>query len=414
MGNNRFSLVHAICDPPNTPLLNTQVYERAYFQTNKGKSSPEQTFVFVFAALRTLLQNNYYKSIRSARKSFYPVRFVLVPFSSRLGPLLTAFTLRCYRFFFIKHRIIFHSRGETPVYWINKVKRKDDKMIIDVRGYTPIEIFARSNKFDPSDLSIIEKQVFLSYEENLRNVLKFADAIFTVSTPLAVYLKKRFNLLSDVEIIPCVTSEMKPDQMIKVNAREESINIVYLGGAQSYQSLKELILPFVKALTNLDERVVVHFVSQDKPIIDRYLKESGIFGDQTISVCLPQEEVGAYLLKMDLGLILRSPSFMNSFSQPVKMGEYLASGVGIVFEKGTGDLRALLQERGIGFEVELWNRDNEHIECEARRLLSWFDQNCLRIKAESQNFIFTEYNWNRYSIMENNVYHRLLGDRRLG
>lgn len=410
MNRTDFSLIHIVCNELETPLLHTQVYERALYQTLIPLgSAPKKTYVLFFEAFSTILSRKFYLSTKELRKSYFPVKFFLVPYSGRLGPWLTIKFLECYRYFFVKGRIIFHCRNYEAMNKILALTRKDDRIILDVRGYEPIETFARSNnKFDPREFTKTELALFEKLENEFGKILTWADHIFTVSKPLADYLTKRFKLKSKIIVVPCVGPSLSKTAELTNDNNQNFINIVYVGGAQSYQGLRELVMPFAKALLTSCPLVVVHFISQDKPAIEKYLTEFDIDLSRVVCKSIPQQNVQEYLQKMHLGLLLRPPSLMNSFSQPVKLGEYLASGVGVVFEEGTGNLKELLSEMNIGFSVKLWLRNEEEIKREAVKIITLFKQNGLSLRERCLKFSRDEYSWHKYSILENSVYHQML------
>jgi hypothetical protein len=67
--------------------------------------------------------------------------------------------------------------------------------------------------------------------------------------------------------------------------------------------------------------------------------------------CSPTE-VSDYLQTADVGVILRDDDMVNRVASPVKIGEYLSSGLGIVVSPWIGDVGKMLAGKSFAFLCE--------------------------------------------------------------
>ena len=111
-------------------------------------------------------------------------------------------------------------------------------------------------------------------------------------------------------------------------------------------------------------------------------------------ISLPQNKVSEYLTAMDLGLLLRAPSVLNNFSQPVKFGEYLSAGIPVVLEEGTGDISLILNKHRIGCVIKLTGKDNKaDFDAEVTNALNWYQQNMQTVRTDTKDYIDKQYTW---------------------
>ncbi|MCB2295196.1 hypothetical protein LGK95_17060 [Clostridium algoriphilum] len=114
------------------------------------------------------------------------------------------------------------------------------------------------------------------------NVCKDSDYVFCVSKKLEEYLKSRYIINCSVSIIPtCIDvdkSRFDIDERSKIRDEfkiDKKFVVVYCGGAQSYQSPKELLIAFLKISKRIDEAFFLILTN----ILDRgsYHIEIGLF-----------------------------------------------------------------------------------------------------------------------------------------
>lgn len=397
-----YSLIHIVNGEFHTPLLESQVFERAFSQL-KIQGRCESVSVFVFEPLSTIIKNRYVKKRRELSKRFSGLKIYLIPFSSRVGINVSLSFAKAVILKSQKRRI-FHCRGVEAMKLALYLRLPGDKILLDVRGYDPIEFFAARGFFDPQELDETQKVNYGNLESKLKSELARADQVITVSAPLASHLQTHFDLPNPVKVIPCAGPSIVPKQSGRV---EHELNFVYLGGTQSYQYLRELVIPFSHALIQTISNCRVHFVSHEKQLIEKMVEDLGFQNPRMIFASLAHHEVRNYIAGMDLGLLLRAPSLMNSFAQPVKVGEYLAAGMGVVFHQGTGDLADILLPRKLGVEVNLWKRNTAGFLAEAMKVKDFSTSFRADLSTRATTFASEEYCWRAVAPSERKLYDAL-------
>lgn len=399
-----YSLIHIVNGEFHTPLLESQVFERAFWQSKIGGRC-HAVSVFVFEPLSTIVKNKYFRRRRELATRFSGVKIALLPFSSRVGIKVTLAFVRLFLQTGNQRPNIFHCRGVEAMKLALYLRLPSDKILLDVRGYDPIEFFAARGFFDPQEFDETQKVNYGKLESKLKSELARADQVITVSAPLASHLQTHFDLPHPVKVIPCAGPSIVPKQRGRV---EHELNFVYLGGTQSYQYLRELVIPFSHALIQTINNCRVHFVSHEKQLIEKMVEDLGFQNPRMIFASLAHHEVRNYIAGMDLGLLLRAPSLMNSFAQPVKVGEYLAAGMGVVFHQGTGDLADILLPRKLGVEVNLWRRNTAGFLAEAMKVKDFCTSFRADLSTRATTFASGEYCWRAVAPSERKLYDALM------
>jgi len=151
------------------------------------------------------------------------------------------------------------------------------------------------------------------------------------------------------------------------------------------------------------------FITQNKDKLMQLLTKFSLDMDRVRVISVPQNEVADYLTGMDMGLLLRLPSKQNNFSQPVKFGEYLAAGVPVVLEQGTGDMAELLKKRGIGCVVKLADKQKQaDFDSEVKGALEWLKENSGTVRSNTRKFVEECYTWEANVPVERNMYVKAL------
>lgn len=122
----------------------------------------------------------------------------------------------------------------------------------------------------------------------------------------------------------------------------------------------------VAALQRRDPLCHACFLTAQREEIRRALREAGADLRRCHILRVPADEVPRYLMMADVGIALRERSFSQQAVSPIKVSEYLLSGLHVVCSRGIGDLDEVLAEAG-GTLIETCNE--EAIEAVAAELL---------------------------------------------
>lgn len=259
-----------------------------------------------------------------------------------------------------KKRIsIVHARGVTPgsmMLILSKVFRV--KLLFDMRGRLAEEMAAGGLwKEDSAPFKLVKK-----CEGSL---LKRADAV-TVLTDKHLKLIREADYLTNrkipVDTIPCCVDMNKFvfDNADSRNFRETlklegKFVVIYPGKLGTFYLIDEM-LRFFKVMLDIIPSAVLMILTTDEPSrLIKSAKAIGIREDQIrIEKDVAFELMPKYLRIADAGLF-----FINAYnklgSSPIKLGEFLASGVPVIINPGVGDSDDIVNEYRAGIIVKEFN-----------------------------------------------------------
>lgn len=394
-----------------TPLLATQVFDRAQAQAmESGDDKPSSVSVWIVEPIRFVFDKNKQRYIAELRKRCPNVRIKLMGGFSSLKTWPSMQWLGVERRRLGKAPVVYHCRGEATFLLGEKIANKfaGDAIVLDIRGFWPIERLVPQNVFGPNQLKGAQRTEFESDVANLQHAIARSNMVTTVSGPLKQYLVRNYSAPDDTCVVPCCVSNVMEgnfrDEIRKQLGLGDRKAILYLGGTQKYQHLEDLVLPFYKAaLTQSDDCIAV-FITQDKTTLQRLVEKFQLPADKVRIVSVSQHEVAKYLSAMDAGLLLRAPSFLNNFSQPVKLGEYLSAGLPVIVEKGTGDVEQLLKPFEIGYTINLHERSEAALQVEVQNALNWVRSADDSRRIAARRFVEQHYTWKANVQKERTMY----------
>jgi glycosyltransferase involved in cell wall biosynthesis len=142
---------------------------------------------------------------------------------------------------------------------------------------------------------------------------------------------------------------------------KERFVLIYLGSIGTWYMLGEM-LDFFKVLKKIIPSALFLIVSHaDRDIIRRSACEKDIKErDIIITGALP-EDVPRYLSIADAAIFFIKPVFSKEACSPIKLGEYLASGLPVIINSNVGDTEGLIKSTNVGvivnkFEDEEYER----------------------------------------------------------
>lgn len=161
----------------------------------------------------------------------------------------------------------------------------------------------------------------------------------------------------DISVLPCCIMKEK---LVEISQQERDVCrkeldipletkvVTYSGGMSHYQCIDE-ILTLMKEMHDIDKSLVFMLLTQDLDTLNQKLKAVGL--PETccrIRSCRPIE-VATYLQSADVAIILRNNDMENRVASPVKIGEYLSSGLGVVASPWIGDVGAMLASKDFAY-----------------------------------------------------------------
>lgn len=400
-GNEAYHLVHIVTDGEyKTPLVASQLFDRAQVQAvTGGDHKPLSVSVWIIEPMRELWDKQSQAHIKRLQDRSPNVAIKLVGAIGRLKNWPALQTMRSLRRSKGNVPVIYHCRGEMSLQWAMQLKNKypHDSVVLDVRGFWPLERLAAKDIYDTNNLDEADARVYHMDMEVLKNAVSNANAVTTVSEPLRTFLVQSTGATKNSYVIPCCVMGTTADTQREALRKELDISdkkaILYLGGTQKYQHLEDLVFPFLQSALKQSHDYVAVFITQHAGKMQELIQSFKLPVSQTRILSVPQDKVAAYLTAMDAGLLLRAPSLLNTFAQPVKLGEYLGAGLPVIVEKGTGNVADMLSADDISFEVSLTGKTGTAFDAEVLKALAWLTGNAEQKRSNARRFVENNYTW---------------------
>lgn len=125
---------------------------------------------------------------------------------------------------------------------------------------------------------------------------------------------------------------------------------VYCGGLSAWQRIDDILTMMAETKSSLPAMKVLFLTTASQEMTRRALK-AGLKDKDFASRAVRHDEMGDWLNCADVGVILRDNVLINNVASPVKMAEYLASGLPVVCSDGIGDLSETVEQMNAGILV---------------------------------------------------------------
>lgn len=417
-GNPSYHLVHIVTDGEyKTPLVASQLFDRAQVQVSTpGENKPLSVSVWIIEPMRDVWDKQCQAHIKKLQDRCPDVSIKLIGAIGRLKNWPALQRMRLLRRIKGDVPVVYHCRGEMSLQWAQQLKKgyKQDALVLDIRGFWPLERLAAKDIYDTTTLNDADAAMYLTDIDALKNTVASSNAVTTVSEPLKDYLVKHAGAPANSYVIPCCVMGTTADTQREAIRQELDITgrkaLLYLGGTQKYQHLEDLVFPFLRSALKQSADYVAVFITQNAGRIQELIDAFGLPVSQTRVKSVQQNEVAAYLTAMDAGLLLRAPSVLNTFAQPVKLGEYLGAGLPVIVEEGTGNVAEMLAPGNIGYAVKLTGTAPGAFDEEVQKALRWLEQDFVQKRVKAREFVESRYTWAANASYEREMYINALLD----
>lgn len=324
--------------------------------------------------------HNYFKHDPGAKKRFDEANSELEGFAqifsvrTETNKLITSLNLRTVRMLFLgilkglrivkKNKVeIIHGRSNLPSLISLLIKKFSNvKVVYDNRGLV-------SNEFDNRKRIRIFAEILIE-----KYLLKNSDEIIVVSEAFKRYLFTKYpeyDLNKKITVIVNSFSEKRftYSEQVRLKQRrdnnlEDKIVMVYSGPSVFWQRF-DLVLATFKLLKEMNKKSFLLVVSYD-PEIKKIILNSGIDESDFAVHNVIASEVNSYLIMGDFGVIFRDDRIRSKVCAPIKLGEYLASGLPVLCMNQIGDTDEIVSEYKVGVimedEKEIQNKLKEIVE----------------------------------------------------
>jgi glycosyltransferase involved in cell wall biosynthesis len=191
-----------------------------------------------------------------------------------------------------------------------------------------------------------------------RAALCHADAVVMLTSRIRDQLSPRGTGVvgRKVQVIPCCVDVSLYAPVDKKEARARlglggSRIMVYAGSLGGWYLTDEMVRLFLVART-FDPEMHFLLLTQTPGVAREALARRGV-DERAFSVKTVQpRDVPAHLQAADFAIALIKPAPSKVSSSPTKVGEYLASGLPILANRGIGDVDQVIERREVGVLIE--------------------------------------------------------------
>lgn len=167
----------------------------------------------------------------------------------------------------------------------------------------------------------------------VRQAVRLADHVGSVSRTMANWIKGKWG--REASVLPCCVADGAFAPLTAHDDAEKTV--VYCGGLSSWQKIDEIIA-VMKRMGDADTSIKFRFLTKDADLLAKKCAAAGLSADRwTYKPCKPSEVPGE-LAKADCGIIIRDNNLVNQVASPIKVGEYLAAGLGVIASPYIGDV----------------------------------------------------------------------------
>lgn len=257
---------------------------------------------------------------------------------------------------------IVHLRGVTPgaiMIFLSKFVRV--KLLYDMRGLLAEE-YVGGNLWKEDSVP------FRLVKAAEKRLLSTADAVTTL-TDKHMALNRSLDYFKvrniPLDVVPCCVDTERFDysKVDAVSARrrlglEGKFVLMYPGKTGTFYFMKDM-LEFYKEMVAMLPNPVFLIVTNDSPeTVMAMARDIGLSPEKLLFIRRADfSDMPAYYAASDAGVFFINP-YKKIGSSPIKMGEFLASGVPVIINPGIGDTEELVRKNKVGVVVEELSPEN--------------------------------------------------------
>lgn len=261
-------------------------------------------------------------------------------------------------------KAIIHSRGSKGCYIGLKLKERfaGSKVVFDSRSSEPeqyVSEYMSDGRLDPATLPRDKAKLFelLTFFE--RYSVSGADHIFSQCDELKKSLMSKYGPSGNkFTVFPNAVSldvfrfdEGQRNEIRKELHIENRFVLVYCGTVHPYQ-LPEEGIDFFKRLLKYEPTSFFLALTFSPEKVAKLLEQAGVSEKNYRVMKLHYPEVPKYMCAGDAGLLFRVQNEYSRTSAPVKLAEYLSTGLFVITLTGIGDASSFVKTRNAGMVLD--------------------------------------------------------------
>ncbi len=301
-----------------------------------------------------------------------------------LGSLITLYKgTKFLQDFVRQHQInIVMPRSTFPAAMVLNVLHKHShlKMIFDADGL-PLEERVDFSGLNPRGF---QYKLLKSFETK---AIERADVVITRTNATVEFLannmpaikSKFFTVSNGRDINFFKDNHTRSVVRSSLGIPEEALMLVYAGSLGPQYCVSEMMHIYQEVASQMNNVYLLILTGNTA-----YLDNSAFtkFIDERVLVkSVPFQEVPSYLAAADVALAIRQPSFSMKGVAPIKIGEYLLTGLPVVASAGIGDTEAILKNKSCCFVLK--NHKQESLQSAASWIGEVYNKSTLKEEARA-------------------------------
>jgi len=237
----------------------------------------------------------------------------------------------------VRNYDLVHCRGAITTWMVLKAlgkhRNRTTKTLFDCRGLLVEEMGMSPATIVRNPLSLVR---YYEYRAVEKYAVSHCDFFTTVSRDMSEHFKRKHKRAAD-RVIPCIVNDttfaFSPERRAEIRNRlgigAERV-FLYVGGTDPWQRL-DILGGWWGGHVKRHPRDVMLVLtkSQEKFMQALQLNGSDIPG-RIICEFVPHDDVPGYMCAADYGMMFRDETIVNRVACPVKLGEYLATGLTVL------------------------------------------------------------------------------------
>jgi glycosyltransferase involved in cell wall biosynthesis len=255
---------------------------------------------------------------------------------------------------------VIHCRSHIAIFiaiWLRAILGR--KIIFDMRGYWMDDRIEAG--IWPKNSWLYRFGKFLEKKLFIRN----CDAIVTLTKNSLEDITQTWGVPKQaITYIPtCVDFDVFKQDAIKMsplpdlNRIEQRFTFAYAGSLGTWYALEEMINFYLEA-KRVFQDVFFLMLTPNPDVWSSEIKNFPIQPSDYSLINVPHFQVPHYLSMAKVGLAFYKPGYSRIACSPIKVGEYLASGLPVIINNGIGDTAEILRSERVGVVLEGFNLDS--------------------------------------------------------
>ncbi len=161
-------------------------------------------------------------------------------------------------------------------------------------------------------------------------------------------IKKHPALANKISVIPTCVDRSR---FAAAAPRSDRFELVYAGSVVGLYLLDEMARFFLELKKREPTALFRVLTHAPRATVSDVMQRAGISVDDFEVVAVSPVDIPDNLTRARLGISFRKPAFSQIAAAPTKIAEYLAAGIPVVSNAGTGDVDEILQRESVGLTV---------------------------------------------------------------